>query len=452
MQTPAIADTLGVETGLQTMDRPADRPAAEQLHAALLDARRVELELLDGLSPAEMLGASQHFVEPPIWEMGHVGWFQEYWLLRHLDGAAPLLPGSDGIYDAFHVSYTRRWEHAFPTRQATLDYITEVLRRSVGRLESREPDAADAYFYTLATQHEDMHAENLTLIRRTLSYPLPRLSLLDPAAASPPVDPTYEPPDVAVPGGAFMLGASPAEPFVFDNEKWAHPVTVAPFRIAATPVTNAEYAAFVDDAGYRRRELWSHRGWEWRRRENAQHPLFWISGGDGWHECRFGAEARLEPWHPVAHVNWYEAEAWCRWAGRRLPTEAEWEMAATLEPATGRKRRFPWGDAPPRPEHANLDYRAGGTVDVRALPAGDSPVGCRQMIGNLWEWVDDTFAPYPDFVCDPYREYSEPYFGKKKVLKGGAWTTRSRLIRATWRNFFVRHRRNVLAGFRTAAR
>ena len=159
----------------------------------------------------------------------------------------------------------------------------------------------------------------------------------------------------------------------------------------------------------------------------------------------------LEPWQPVVHVNWYEAEAFCRWAGRRLPTEAEWEMAATLEPATGRKRRFPWGDAPPTPECANLDYRAGGTLDVRALPAGDSPVGCRQMIGNVWEWVADTFEPYPGFVCDPYREYSEPHFGGKNVLKGGCWTTRSRLIRATWRNFFKRHRRNIFAGFRTAA-
>jgi iron(II)-dependent oxidoreductase len=297
-----------------------------------------------------------------------------------------------------------------------------------------------------------MHAENLTLIRRTLGYPLPRLSLLDARASTPLVDTAYRPHDVAVPGGTFMLGASPNEAFVFDNEKWAHPVTVAPFYIAATPVTNAEYAAFVDDGGYRRRELWSRRGWDWRRRENAQHPLFWVAGGGGWYECRFGAEVPLEPWHPVAHVNWYEAEAWCRWAGRRLPTEAEWEMAATLEPASGHKRRFPWGDGAPRPEQANLDYRAGGTIDVRALPAGDSPVGCRQMIGNVWEWVDDTFTAYPEFVCDPYREYSEPYFGKKKVLRGGAWTTRSRLIRATWRNFFVRHRRNVLAGFRTVAR
>jgi iron(II)-dependent oxidoreductase len=150
-------------------------------------------------------------------------------------------------------------------------------------------------------------------------------------------------------------------------------------------------------------------------------------------------------------VNWYEADAYCRWAGRRLPTEAEWETAATLEPATGCKRRFPWGDGPPTASCANLDFRAAGTIDVRALPAGDSPVGCRQMIGNVWEWVEDTFTAYPGFVCDPYKEYSQPYFGQKKVLRGGCWATRSRLIRATWRNFYMRHRRNIFAGFRTVA-
>ncbi|HWM77142.1 MAG TPA: SUMF1/EgtB/PvdO family nonheme iron enzyme, partial [Methylomirabilota bacterium] len=337
----------------------------------ILDARRVELELAEGLTDDQMLGAKQHFVEPPIWEIGHVGWFQEYWILRHLDGARTLLPGSDGIYDSFNVSYARRWDHRFPSRQATLAYIGDVLRRSVDRLDAREPSLQEAYFYTLAALHEDMHAENLTLIRQTLGYPRPALSSLDPVSAAPTIDPAYRPRDVEVRGGTFMLGASPDEPFVFDNEKWAHPVEVASFRISATPVTNAEYEAFVDDGGYRRRELWGRRGWDWRRREQAEHPLFWIHGDDRrWHECRFGLPAPLEPWHPVVHVNWYEAEAYCRWAGRRLPREAEWEMAATLDPATGAKRRFPWGDELPTPERANLDYRAGGTIDVRALPAG----------------------------------------------------------------------------------
>jgi iron(II)-dependent oxidoreductase len=423
-----------------------------RLASALLDARAIELQLLDDLDDAQLCGQGRHFVEPPIWEMGHVGWFQEYWILRHLDGAPSLLPGSDALYDAFRVSYRRRWDNAFPSRTATRQYIDEVLRRCLSRLESREPSAEGTYFYTLAAQHETMHSENLTLIRQTLGYGAPRLACVDPAAAAPPVDPAWRPRDVDVPGGTFVLGAAPDEPFVFDNEKWAHPVEVPAFRIAATPVTNAQFQAFVDDGGYRRRELWSRRGWQWRRRESAEHPLFWEPDGGGrWRACVFGVGVPLAPWHPVVHVNWYEAEAYCRWAHRRLPTEAEWEMAATWDSASGRKRRFPWGDEPPAPARANLDYRAGGTVDVRALPAGDSPVGCRQMIGNVWEWVDDTFEPYPGFVCDPYAEYSQPYFGDKKVLRGGCWATRSSLIRATWRNFYKRHRRNVFAGFRTVA-
>jgi iron(II)-dependent oxidoreductase len=424
---------------------------SQELQAMLVDARTVELELCADLSDAEMLGVQRHFVEPPIWEIGHVGWFQEYWVLRHLDRASTLLPGSDGIYDSFNVSYRRRWDHDYPSRDATLAYIAEVLRRSLDRLGSRELSTGDAYFYRLVAFHEDMHAENLTLIRQTLGYSRPALSVVDPRFASPAVDPAYRPRDVEVPRATFMLGADPAEPFVFDNEKWAHPVDVSRFSISSTPVTNAEFQAFVDDDGYRRRELWGRRGWDWRRRNGAEHPLFWARADGRWHECQFGVLVPLRPCHPVVHVNWYEAEAYCRWAGRRLPTEAEWELAATLDPRTGAKRRFPWGGQPPTPGRANLDYRAAGTIDVRALPDGDSAVGCRQMIGNVWEWVADTFQPFPGFAPDPYREYSEPYFGQKKVLKGGCWTTRSRLIRSTWRNFYKAHRRNIFAGFRTVA-
>ena len=426
-------------------------PAAEHLASGLLDARQVELELLDGVSDADMLGSRAHFLEPPIWEMGHVGWFQEWWLLRHLDGAQPLLPGSDGIYDAFNVSYRVRWEHRFPSRKDSHAYIAEVLRRSIGRLERGGLDERNAYFYTLAALHEDMHAENLAAILQTLGITLPALSALDPQVG-PPVDSSWAPRDVALPGGAFLLGAARDEPFVFDNEKWAHEIQLAPFSIASTPVTNADFAAFVDDGGYRRREFWGRRGWDWRRRARAEHPVFWRREDGTWLERRFDTPVPLRPWHPVTHVNWYECEAYCLWAGRRLPTEAEWEVAATWDPATGRKRRYPWGEDAPRPACANLDWRAGGTIDVRALPEGDSPVGCRQMIGNVWEWVEDTLAPYPGFVCDPYKEYSAPYFGEKKVLRGGSWTTRSRLIRSTWRNFFKRSRRNIFAGFRTAAR
>src|SRR5207245_1125578 len=233
-RTPGMRD----QSTREAMAEHTPRATADALLYAMLDARSVELELLDGLTDSQMLGTPRHFVEPPIWEMGHVGWFQELWILRHLDGSPSLLPGSDSIYDSFNVSYTRRWEHEYPARNGALDYISEVLQRCVGRLEAREPTADDAYFYTLAALHEDMHAENLTLIRQTLGYSLPTLSHFDPACACPPVDPDWRLHDVTVPGGTFRLGAERDEPFVFDNEKWAHPVEVRPFRVASPPAPN----------------------------------------------------------------------------------------------------------------------------------------------------------------------------------------------------------------------
>ena len=271
------------------------RPATVDLLAALTDARNVELEIFQGIADSQLLGRQAHFLEPPIWEIGHVGWFQEYWILRHLDRAETMLPGSDGIYDSFYVSYRLRWGHPYPSRGDTLSYISEVLERSIGRIEGREPSEEERYFYTLSALHEDMHAENLTLIQQTLAYPRPKLSSFERSAANPPVDEAYQPRDVAVPGGTFMLGAESGEPFVFDNEKWAHPVMLEPFRISSTPVTNAQFQAFVDDGGYRRREVWSAQGWDWRRRARIEHPLFWVADGRRWCEQVFDEVVQANP-------------------------------------------------------------------------------------------------------------------------------------------------------------
>ncbi|TMA51503.1 MAG: ergothioneine biosynthesis protein EgtB, partial [Deltaproteobacteria bacterium] len=232
-----------------------------------------------------------------------------------------------------------------------------------------------------------------------------------------------------------------------------------PFAIGRAPVTNAEFATFVEDGGYRRRELWSGAGWRWREEVEAAHPVYWRRAvGGGWERRHFDRWLALEPYHPVIFVGWYEADAYCRWAGRRLPTEAEWEAAAAGEPTAGdtalaaHKRLYPWGDQQPMPERANLDAHTLGCVDVAALPAGDSVFGCRQMLGNVWEWTATDFLPYPGFVLDPYEEYSAPWFGTHKVLRGGCWATRGRLLRNTWRNFYTPDRRDVFAGFRTCSR
>lgn len=245
-----------------------------------------------------------------------------------------------------------------------------------------------------------------------------------------------------------MLGALPGRRFVFDNEKWQHPVDVKPFAMGRSSVTEGQFAEFVEDGGYRRRELWTGQGWEWRERAQAGHPVYWVRDGRGWCVRRFDRIHPLCPDTALIHVNWYEAEAYCRWTARRLPSEAEWEFAA----AGAEQREFPWGNEPPAPGQAHLDSCGLGCRSTGALASGDTPQGVRQMIGNVWEWTADDFGPYPGFVRDPYKEYSEPWFGPPyKVLRGGCWATRSRLIRNTWRNFYTKDRRDVFAGFRTCA-
>jgi gamma-glutamyl hercynylcysteine S-oxide synthase len=420
----------------------------QTLRHFVADARRRSLALLADLTDEQLMGPRLAIVNPLKWEIGHLAWFQEKWVLRHALGCPPLRADADSLYDSMAIPHDDRWDLPLPSRAETLEYVTAVRDRVLESLEEREPDEALVYFTLLAVFHEDMHGEAFAYTRQTLGYPAPRLD-------EPPAPPVPEagplPGDAELPGGTFMLGAAPGEAFVFDNEKWAHPVETAPFRIARAPVTQAEFAAFVEDGAYRRPELWSEEGRAWREREGAEAPLYWRRAAGGWERRDFDRWVPLEPHRPVLHVNWFEADAWCRWAGRRLPTEAEWERAASRDPAAGRKRRFPWGDDPPAPERANLDARAGGCLDVAALPAGDSPCGCRQMIGNVWEWTASDFAPYPGFVADPYREYSEPWFHTHRVLRGGCWATRGRLLRNTWRNFYRPDRRDVWAGFRSCA-
>jgi gamma-glutamyl hercynylcysteine S-oxide synthase len=425
--------------------------SAAELARWVWDARERTSELVADLSDAQLLGPRLAIVNPLLWEIGHVAWFQEKWVLRTACGEKPIREDADALYDSIAIPHDVRWDLPLPSRDATMSYIRAVRDRIVDRLERGEPDGNVAYLALYTVFHEDMHTEAFTYTRQTLAYPAPRLSGVQ--ASGREAGPAAG--DVEIPGGTFSLGATPDEPFVFDNEKWAHPVVIMPFAIARAPVTQAEFAAFVDDGGYRRRDFWDAPGWEWRDGAGADHPVYWRKDGGTWLRRDFNEWVPLEPHRPVLHVNWYEAEAYCRWAGRRLPVEAEWEVAASTGPdpsghgLADRKRRFPWGDSPPTAARANLDWAAMGCVDVGALSDGDSAFGCRQMVGNVWEWTSTPFLPYPGFEPDPYEEYSQPWFGTRKVLRGGCWATRARLLRNTWRNFYTPDRRDVWAGFRT---
>lgn len=420
------------------------------LSAWAADARRRTLDLLRSLRAGELLGPRLAIVNPPLWELGHVAWFQERWVLRHAAGRAPLRADADALYDSIAIPHDARWSLPLPSLDDTAAYLratSAAVLEAASRLAER-----DRYFVELTVMHEDMHAEAMAFSRQTLGWAAP--SLQGPTPVPHPAGDL--PGDAHVPGGTFTLGSTPDEPFVFDNEKRAHEVSLEPFAIARAPVTQAAYAAFVDEGGYARREFWSEAGWAWRAAAGAEAPPYWRKDGRAWLRRDFDRWLPLEPHRPVANVCLHEAEAYCRFARRRLPTEAEWEAAAAGEPGPdGRlaptKRRYPWGGAPPAPERAHLDFRALQAADVGAFPAGDSAFGCRQMIGNVWEWTASPFLPYPGFSPDPYREYSEPWFRTHQVVRGGSFATTSRLVRNGFRNFYEPHRRDPWIGFRTCA-
>lgn len=420
--------------------------SAVELRSMLLDARQRTLDLIADLSDERLTVPEIDIINPPIWEIGHVAWFQERWVLRHLRGEGPIHPHADEFWDSAEVSHHARWELPLPSLTATQSYMHQVLDAVLGRLSEDSASEDEAYFHWLAIMHEDMHGEALAYTRQTLGYPPPPGWRPAASSASPK---TTGGGDVEIDGGIYRVGALPGQRFVFDNEKWAHEVHLAPFAIARYAVTNEEFAAFVNDRGYQRREWWSECGWKWREREHAEHPLYWIPQDNGkWVYRLYDQVLPLPRTQPVMHVNWYEAEAYCRWSGRRLPNEAEWELAA----GGMEKAPYPWGEEQPTARRVHLDACSLGAISVSDCTSGDSRNGCRQMIGNVWEWTATDFLPYPEFVVDPYKEYSQPWFGsERKVLRGGCWATRSRLIRNTWRNYFQKDRRDIFAGFRTCA-
>lgn len=409
---------------------------ADGLARALVDAREYTRRMYAHLTPEEQAFPRIPIVNLPRWEVGHVGWFQEFWCRRYRpdDPQGARMPSrireADAWWDSRHVPHATRWTLPVPGWDGIHAYLDATLADTLAALAASRD--GERYFFELALYHEDMHVEALLMTLQTLALPLPPWYPRG-GARSVAVVPT-DAGDVEFAGGAFAPGAAPGDErtrFVFDNEKWRHDVVVPPFALARRCVTNAEFAAFVEAGGYARRAWWTDAGWRWREQAGATHPAHWRRDGRRWWRRRFDAWTPLPTDEPVVHVNAHEAEAWCRFAGRRLPTEAEWEFAAVhAGPVDG----------------ANLDHRAGGPV-----AADDGGDGLAHLFGNVWEWTASAFAPYPGFAADPYAEYSAPWFGDHRVIRGGSFATRSRLVHARFRNFYLPERRDMFVGFRTCA-
>eukprot|EP00479_Gromia_sphaerica_P009132 TRINITY_DN3751_c0_g1_i1.p1 TRINITY_DN3751_c0_g1~~TRINITY_DN3751_c0_g1_i1.p1 ORF type:complete len:406 (+),score=78.17 TRINITY_DN3751_c0_g1_i1:792-2009(+) len=378
----------------------------------------------------------------------------------------PRLHGSAIVFDSFRFPHDKRWhlpDHM--TEKVVTDYFMNANKEVLDRLKSMDCDLMDpieSWLHIYGVIHMYWHFEDMFQTRESLQLPqIPIYKSID-------VDLVQEngayPGDVEVDcGGWWNLGCRPTDPWVFDAEKWAHRVRVRKFKIAKASVTNAEYSKFVQAGGYFNEKLWSFEGWNWREQTKIEAPKYWKFGklnGQGsecWYVHMNGMDDVLHPHRPVIHVNYHEAEAYCVWAKRRLPTEAEWEAAACGATKSGKQLSedevllYPWGKADFVDDHwkfSNLDARVGRVVDVNAYPQGDSKCGCRQMMGNVWEWTCTTLYPFPGFQPDfPYRENAAPFFGRPKLNKGGAWPTSGLIARNKTEHGIGQSCKQILLGF-----
>jgi iron(II)-dependent oxidoreductase len=425
----------------------------DTLAERLIEARERTRWLLSKVSDEDLSRQHDPIMSPLIWDYGHIGNYEELWLLERAFGKG--LSGRE-LYDIYDASLTPRSERPslnLLDRSSADRYLDAVREAALEVLEDADLDGNDpllkgGFVYHMILQHEYQHNETmlqtLQLMRGDGYRPEARVEL-----------PPGNPPDeemIHIACGPFIMGTDDRS-WALDNERGAHEVEVPSFYLDKTPVTNRAFLGFVEEGGYEREELWDPEGWAWIVEEGISSPKHWYQKEPhDWWTQRFGFDEPLAMDAPVVHVSWFEADAYARWAGKRLPTEAEWEKAASWEPRTKTKRLYPWGDEPPTsPEMANLDQLAFGVAEVGAYPAGASAYGILGMIGDVWEWTASEFSAYLGFESFPYPEYSEVFFEEGyRVLRGGSWATRPGAIRNTFRNWDFPLRRQLFVGFRCA--
>jgi iron(II)-dependent oxidoreductase len=435
-------------------------PLAEAAEA-LAEARERTLALVSRLSDADVETAHSPLLSPLAWDLAHIAAYEDLWLVNRFAGAPLLEPELAAMYDAFETPRAVRGDLPLLDRAQALVYLQAVRERVLGVLDER--GIGDGELVELVLRHEQQHDE--TMLQALELHRLLPAPAIAPAPRPPAPGGHTGLESVLVEGGPCSIGAG-RDGFAYDNERPRHRTDVRAFRIGRTPITNATWLTFTEGGGYERREWWTEESWAWKEDYDITHPVGWASGPDGWRQWRIDGWAPLHPDEPVVHVSWFEADAFARSQGARLPTEAEWEKAATWDQETHRARRYPWGDTPPTaprrngrfgrqaptsPPHANLDHGGFGQHPVGAYPAGAAPCGALGMLGDVWEWTSSEFRGYDGFVAHPYREYSEVFFGPDyKVLRGGSWATRARVATPQMRNWDLPQRRQVFSGVRLA--
>jgi gamma-glutamyl hercynylcysteine S-oxide synthase len=407
---------------------------------SLADARERTLALVAPLSDADVEAQHTQIMSPLVWDLAHIAAYEELWLVHRHAGRPLSRPELSAMYDAFETPRAVRGDLPLLNRAQAVAYL-ESVREQV--------PPGPSLLHEMVLRHEDQHGETMLqaieLARLTPAPAVPRL----PRPPAPGGHTGLE--SVEVPAGPCELGA-PEGRFAYDNERPRHRAELPAFRIGRTPITNATFLHFVEGGGYERRPWWSDEAWAWKEEYDITHPEGWARGPTGeWRRWTMDGWAPIDPDEPVVHVSWFEADALARAHGARLPSEAEWEKAATWDQETGETRDFPWGDAPADERRANLDHGLLGPAPAGAYPEGAAPCGALGMLGDVWEWTATPFRGYDGFVAHPYREYSEVFFGDTyKVLRGGSWATRARVVTPTFRNWDLPQRRQIFAGLRLA--
>lgn len=413
-------------------------------------------QLIGPLDDDDLHSQHNQIMSPLVWDVGHVGNFEELWLLRELDGRPAHDLRYDEMYNPFENPRWTRGELPLLNRSEALEYIDEVRGDALAILDRTELDESlplvrDGYVFNMVIQHEAQHQETMlqALDLRNDLAPYPDAEQRALRRSAPAVDDTER---ILIPGGPFLLGTDDTTR-AYDNERPRHEVEVDTFAIDRFPVTNRRFSRFIEEGGYERSELWSSEGWTFRSDTDLTAPQGWMRQiGGGWLIRRFGHVTDLDPREPVQHVSFHEAEAFARFEGGRLPTEAEWEKAASWSQTATRPRPYPWGSRSPDAKHANLGQQRWGPVPVGSFPFGASGYGVEQLLGDVYEWTASRFGAYPGFSSFPYPEYSEVFFDDPgyRVLRGASWATAVDVARNTFRNWDYRERRQVFAGIRLA--
>jgi iron(II)-dependent oxidoreductase len=388
---------------------PAPTAEAHAALAALAEARQRTLDLVAPISREDMERVHSPLMSPLVWDLGHIAAFEDLWLVHRFAGEGMVRPELAEVYDAFETPRADRGDLPFLRTGEALEYLAAVRERAVAATERL--GVGDGLLHELVVRHEHQHGETMlqTIALARLEEYSPPGRMDAPAGGGGRTGLEL----VEVPAGPCELGADAAG-FAYDNERPRHRADLRAFHIGRMPVTNATWLHFVEGGGYQRREWWTDEAWHWKEQYDITHPLHWTDDGREW---RVDGLHPLDPNRPVVHVSWFEADAFARALGLRLPTEAEWEKAATRDQGT---RSGSWG--------------------------------CLDAVGQVWEWTASEFAAYPGFVAHPYREYSEVFFDRgHRVLRGGSWATRARVVTPTFRNWDFPQRRQIFAGVRVAA-